>query len=233
MLFIIVTTVVLVAVVGRADCAQLISSFHLDLDDCDDIAADSNYLYFACHSAHAPGLAPANPANTDAWVAKLERRTGKLLYLTQLGGEGTDVALRVKIDRRGDAYVTGLTGSRNFPVTPNAVQRSYGGGPSDAFFAEIGSAGQILYCTYLGGPDGDEGNGIAFSRDGSVFIGGRTWSADFPGAKRRFGKGGKSDLFVARLKSGEPAIRGALILGGAGEEKEAAGIGAHLFDKLF
>jgi len=140
MLFRIVTAVV----VARADGARLISSFHLDLDDCDDVAADSNYLHFACHSTHAPGVAPADPPNMDAWVSKLERRTGKLSYLTQLGGEGIDVALRIKTDDPENGCVTGLTGSRNFPVTPGAVQRSYGGGPSDAFFAEIGQAGQIL-----------------------------------------------------------------------------------------
>ena len=70
----------------RADAARLKSSFHLDLDDCDDVAADSSSLYFACHSAHAPGAIPANPPNMDAWVAKLDRLTGKLLYLTHLGG---------------------------------------------------------------------------------------------------------------------------------------------------
>jgi hypothetical protein len=67
-----------------ADAAQLKSSFHLDLDDCDDVAADSSSLYFACHSTHAPGAIPANPPNMDAWVAKLDRITGKILYLTHL-----------------------------------------------------------------------------------------------------------------------------------------------------
>lgn len=90
--------------------------FHLDLDDSDDVAADSNNLYFACHSAHAPGKPAANPPNMDAWVAKLDRRTGKLLYLTQLGGQGVDLADRVKVDGRGYAYVTGFTGSRDFPL---------------------------------------------------------------------------------------------------------------------
>ena len=60
----------------RADAARLKWWFHVDLDDCDDVAADSSGLYFACHSAHAPGATPANPPNMDAWVAKLDRLTG-------------------------------------------------------------------------------------------------------------------------------------------------------------
>ncbi len=57
MLLRIIAAIVLGTVVARADGAQLISSFHLDLDDCDDVAADS-ILYFACHSTHAPGHRP-------------------------------------------------------------------------------------------------------------------------------------------------------------------------------
>jgi hypothetical protein len=57
----------------------------------------------------------------DAWGAKLDRLTGKLLYLTHLGGEGVDIADRIKVDDRGHAYVTGFAGSRNFPITANVV----------------------------------------------------------------------------------------------------------------
>jgi hypothetical protein len=214
-----IAVVFLAVVTARLHGAELISSFHLDLDDCDDVAADSRYLYFACHSTHAPGLAAAKPPNMDAWVAKLDRHTGKLLYLTRLGGEGLDVAIRVKIDAHGRAYVTGLTGSRDFPITSNALQRVYGGGDSDAFFAEIGPEGQIIYSTYLGGSQADEGNGIALSPDGDVWIAGRTWSTDFPNVKRKFGPQGKSDIFVTRLKPGGSTVQSSMILGGSGEEK--------------
>src|SRR5436190_12111231 len=145
----------------RTDAARPKSSFYLDLDDCDDVAADSGSLYFACHSTHAPGAIPANPPNMDAWVTKLDRRTGKLLYLAQLGGERIDIADRIKIDNRGHAYVTGFTGSRDFPTTANALQRVYGGGESDAFLAEIDPEGHVVYSSYLGGSKADQGDGIA------------------------------------------------------------------------
>jgi hypothetical protein len=199
--------------------AHLISSYHLDLDDCDDLAADSGSLYFACHSTHAPGKPPANPPNMDAWVAKLERGTGKLVYLTRLGGEGYDIAGRVKVDGRGHAYTVGFTGSRDFPTTPGALQRVYAGGESDAFLAEIGPEGQVLYSTFVGGTQADQGNGIALLPDGGLLIGGRTWSADLPWIKQKFGPGGKSDIFLTRIKIGDRKDRSSAILGGSNDEK--------------
>jgi hypothetical protein len=193
--------------------------YHLDLDDCDDVAADAGSLYFACHSAHAPGKTPASPPNMDAWAARLDRRTGKILYLTQLGGEGVDIANRVKVDHRGHAYITGFTGSRDFPVTRNALQRVYGGGESDAFLVEIDPDGRIAYSSYLGGSQADQGDGIALAPNGDVWIAGTTWSTDFPNVKQRFGPRGKGDLFVTRVQPQDAAVHSAILLGGGNPEK--------------
>jgi hypothetical protein len=207
-----------VATVG-AGAARLKSSFHLDLDDCDDVAADSSSLYFACHSAHAPGAIPANPPNMDAWVAKLDRLTGKLLYLTRLGGEGVDIADRIKVDNRGHAYVTGFTGSRDFPITANALQRVYGGGESDAFLVEVDPEGHIVYSSYIGGNQTDQGDGIALAPNGDVWIAGTTWSTDFPNVKQSFGPCGKGDVFVTRLRPGDETVHSSMVLGGSNHEK--------------
>ena len=211
-------TVALLAVTAL-HAARLQSSFHLDLDDCDDVAADAHSLYFACHSAHAPGKAPANPPNMDAWVAKLDRRTGRTLYLTQLGGDAVDIADRIKVDSRGHAYVTGFTGSRDFPVTPNALQRVYGGGASDAFLAEIDPDGRVVYASYLVGNQADQGDGIALAPNGDVWIAGTTWSPDFPNVTHRFGSLGKGDAFVSRLRPPDATVHSAILLGGSNPEK--------------
>ncbi len=199
-MFLRVMIVFLAAASAHGAGAKLVSSFHLDLDDCDDLAVSSGYLYFACHSTHEPGKPPANPASMDGWVAKLERRTGKLVYLTKLGGEGYDTAVRIKVDNRGHVYTVGFTGSQDFPTTPGALQRVYGGGESDAVLVEIGPDGQILYSTFVGGNQADQGNAIALLPRRSILFGGRTWSADFPGAKQRLGPRGKSDVFLARIR---------------------------------
>jgi Beta-propeller repeat len=63
-----------------------------------------------------------------------------LVYSTYLGGNAGDVGDQgngIAVDNRGNAYVTGFTGSTDFP-TVNAVQPAFGGG-ADAFVAKLGS----------------------------------------------------------------------------------------------
>ena len=79
-----------------------------------------------------------------------------LVYSTYLGGSGFDEGIGIAVDDRGNAYVTGFTNSTDFP-TVNAVQPASGGG-DDAFVAKLNPNGsQLLYSTYLGGSEFDDG----------------------------------------------------------------------------
>jgi hypothetical protein len=205
--------------IARANQAGLISSVRLDLDDCDDIATDSHSFYLACHSTHMPGIAAATPPDMDAYAARVDRRSGKLLYLVRLGGKGLDIANRIMLDRRGFAYVTGFTASRDFPISADALQKTYGGGDTDVFLTVIDPNGQITYSTYFGGTQADQGDGIAWARNGDVLIAGSTWSPDFPYVVASFGPRGKGDAFVARLKPGVATVHRAVVIGGSGAEK--------------
>jgi len=60
-----------------------------------------------------------------------------LVYSTYLGGNGTDYGIGIAVDSSGNAYITGLTESTNFP-TANAFQATLGGG-FDAFVTTINS----------------------------------------------------------------------------------------------
>ena len=65
----------------------------------------------------------------------------------------------VAVDSSGNAYVTGFTGSCNFP-TVNPFQSSIGGG-KDAFVAKLDPTGSALdYSSYLGGASGIDNEGI-------------------------------------------------------------------------
>jgi hypothetical protein len=191
--------------------AQQVSTIHLDLDDCDDIATDARSLYLACHATHPPGVSLATPPNMvpnmDGYAAKIDRRSGKLLYLVRLGGERLDIADRVIVDRRGFAYLTGFTGSLDFPITPNALQKTYGGGDSDSFLAVIDPNGNITYSTYFGGAQADQGDAIAWARNGEVLIAGTSWSLNLPYVEASFGPRGNGDAFVASLKPNDASKR--------------------------
>jgi Beta-propeller repeat len=59
---------------------------------------------------------PALRGVQDTFVAKLDRNGSQLLYSTYLGGSGGDEGTGIAADNRGNAYVTGITNSRDFPT---------------------------------------------------------------------------------------------------------------------
>jgi hypothetical protein len=56
----------------------------------------------------------------DAFVTKLNASGSALAYSTFLGGTDLDEGAGIAVDRRGRAYVTGRTGSADYPTTPGA-----------------------------------------------------------------------------------------------------------------
>jgi hypothetical protein len=74
----------------------------------------------------------------DAFLASLKRSNGALVHSTFLGGTGNEVgnAVAVGADRKR-AYVTGSTGSTDFPSSPEAFDGSYNGA-GDVFVASAG-----------------------------------------------------------------------------------------------
>jgi hypothetical protein len=102
-----------------------------------------------------------------------------LSYATYLGGSATEAGAGIAVDAAGHAYVTGFTGSSDFP-TAHPLQPAYGG-DGDAFVAKLTADGSALvYATYLGGSCGDEGLGIAVDAAGAAYVIGSTTSFDFP-----------------------------------------------------
>jgi hypothetical protein len=64
----------------------------------------------------------------------------------------------------GCAYVTGYTQSTDFPTTARAARTAYAGGFFDASVTKLDATGSgLVYSTYFGGSDFEEGLGIAVS----------------------------------------------------------------------
>jgi hypothetical protein len=130
-----------------------------------------------------PTVNPLQPTpgggDYDSFVAKVNAAGSALVYSTYLGGRGTDWALGIAVDGSGNAYVTGLTGSVDFPVA-SALQGTFGGN-LDGFVAKVNSDGSALvYSTYLGGRGRDSASGIAVGASGEAYVTGSTGSPDFP-----------------------------------------------------
>ena len=128
-------------------------------------------------------------------------------WSTYLGGTGKAIAF----DRNGCMVVAGSTTSPNHPVTDDAPQTEYGGGPTDAVVTRICDDGtRIDMSTYLGGPGADVANGVAIGPLDQVVVAG-TAGAGFPttpgSAQPDFG-GGASDAFVTRINQAFVAEKG-------------------------
>jgi hypothetical protein len=127
---------------------------------------------------------------TNAFVTKLNTGANgarSLVYSTYLGGTTCDEGHGIAVDTAGNAYVTGFTYSKDFPVTASAFQstlKSIHSGGSNAFVSQINTSrsgnSSLAYSTYLGGSGSDVGNGIAVDRFGDAYVTGRTESHDFP-----------------------------------------------------
>ena len=72
----------------------------------------------------------------DAFVTKLNAAGSGLAYSTYLGGSMTDAGAGIAIDSTGAAYVTGFTGSTDFPTTAGAFDTSANGG-TEAFVSKL------------------------------------------------------------------------------------------------
>ena len=129
-----------------------------------------------------------------------------LSYATYLGGSSLDYGWDIAVDGSGNAYVTGQTGSSDFP-TVNAVQGT-SGGSYEAFVSKLNAAGSALvYSTYLGGSNFDYGWGIAVDGAGNAYVAGLTYSTNFPTVNAlQATSGGPPDDFVAKLNAAGSAL---------------------------
>jgi hypothetical protein len=72
----------------------------------------------------------------DAFIAKLSGVDLSIAYAAYLGGSGTDYGQGIAVDGSGAAYMTGVTWSTNFHVTPGAYKTTLSGS-GDAFVAKF------------------------------------------------------------------------------------------------
>jgi len=119
----------------------------------------------------------------DASLPLVIDPTVSLVYGAFIGGSGIEIAQSLAIDTTGNAYITGNTSSLNFPTTPGALQSTEADAAVyyDVFVSKLSADGTtLLYSTYLGGNQGDDGLGIALDVSNNIYICGQTGSTDFP-----------------------------------------------------
>jgi hypothetical protein len=177
----------------------------------------------------------------DAFVMKLNSSGTNFSYSTYLGGHNSDEGFAIAVDSQGKAYVTGGTDPYNagnfcispylFPTTTNPYQNKpcYGArADSDAFFTVLNNNGSdLVYSTYFGGSDEDQGNSIAIDSAGNAYIAGETNSDNLPDKNAFQTNHGNNntdvnDAFIAKFnpnETGNDSLLYASFLGGNGDDK--------------
>ena len=158
---------------------------------------------------------------------------GIMKYSTYLGGSGVEGQLAnqstpyaddqnngncVAVDAQGLVYVAGMTnsggsGTKKFPVTPNAYQGEIGGGLYDACLCIIDPSQSgptsLIYASFLGGAGDDQGHSVAVNPSGSLItVAGYTTSTHFPTTPNALAQtpasGFTSNGFVTQFQSTQP-----------------------------
>lgn len=146
---------------------------------------------------------------TDISISKFNAAGNQLIYSTYLGGSGLDIPHSLYVNDNDELYVFGTSGSSDFPVTANAFDTTFNGGPhctlstslsfnrgSDIIVSKFSASGSsLLASTYVGGTgnDGvnisdslcknyaDDNRGeILIDVNSDVYVVTSTFSSDFP-----------------------------------------------------
>lgn len=212
---------------GSVVYSTYLGGWYGDISTSIAIDSDGNvYLTGVTNSPNFPTVGPiqGNVAGAgDLFIAKLNTAGSALLYSTYLGGTNYDDGRNIAVDAAGNAYVTGLTYSTDFPTASPIQANLAGTSGTDAFVLKLNSAGSaLLYSTYLGGTAGfygEWGQGLTIDNTGNVYVTGTTFSSDFPttgGAFQsvRADPGANSDAFVTKLNAAGSALVYSTYLGG-------------------
>jgi len=159
----------------------------------------------------------------DAFVTVVNTAGSNFVYSTFLGGSGQDQGLGIAVDSSGDAYVTGLTRSSDFPLQ-SASQKTLGGS-QNAFVTQLNPGGTAaVYSTYLGGELSDAGTSVAVDLSKNAYVTGQTSSTKFPIVNATQSTiGGGNDAFVSEINVAGSLIFSTYLGGSLNENTNASG----------
>jgi Beta-propeller repeat len=217
-----------------ADGTSLVASTYLggssdDFPGANALALDSSgnvYLAGTTDSPNFPatvhlGTNSPHPGQADIFVVKMNSALSQLLYATEIGGSADDLGIAMRLDSTNAVYVTGTTGSTDFPATTGAYQTSSGGPASptcpntinpdgivegepmcgDAFLLKLNPAGSALtFATYLGGSAPDSAYNLALDSSRDSWVVGDSLSSNYPFTSDAYYTG-LSSVFLSEISA--------------------------------
>ncbi len=165
--------------------------------------------------------------NNDICVTVISDSGDQLIGSTYLGGEGQDgnnaivgfgyssFKGEVDSDVFSNVYIASTTSSDSMNVSPGAFQ-PVRAGDQDGYIAKLNyDLSELIFGTYIGGPQNDGAFNVQAAEDGTVYVVGITESDSFPvtaGAEDVTYNGGSADGFILRLSGdGEQLLQSTFI----------------------
>lgn len=172
---------------------------------------------------HSPGY----NGDGDAFVTKVLAGGTALGWSTFIGGNSSESGVALCLAADGGPIVVGTTHSQNFPASPGAYDRVYGG-TYDGFVVRLTLSGGLGWATYLGAGSGqDFGKSFATDAAGRVYVTGVTEGTEFPTTVGAYDRTFNShplthfehqDAFVACLSADGSVWEWCTYLGGSANE---------------
>lgn len=162
----------------------------------------------------------------DLFVFRMDSSGTQLLASTYIGGNGNDGVNdglnpfsptkltynygdffrgEIVLDDLSNVYIATCTQSGNFPITPSALQPTYGGQQDGVVFSLDPTLNTLRWSTFLGGSDVDAAYSIKLDAGDNPYVSGGTASNDFPvsvQAANPFYIGGSGDGFLSHIEQG-------------------------------
>ncbi len=156
----------------------------------------------------------------DIVLAVLSASGDSILSITRLGGSSWEDGVCGGVLASNRVVIAGHTNARDYPTTPEALQKEYRGGANDSFITILDPfEHKLVYSSYFGASEYDMVLAMAVDQSGAIYLTGLTDSPDFPTtpgcAQRRYG-GGEADFFVTKFGPDGRSIIYSTYLGGPG-----------------
>jgi uncharacterized protein (TIGR03437 family) len=119
---------------------------------------------------------------TTALIVKLNPQATQYLYVRYLGGSVYDSATAIAVDSAGNAYVAGVTGSPDFPITTGGNLGTPASGTTNerSFISKLDPNGNVVFSDLLGGSASSQPQAVAVTAVGQVLVSGTSQASGFP-----------------------------------------------------
>jgi len=180
----------------------------------------TGYTYSTNFPTTSGAFDQTHNGSEDVFFTKVKPDGSSLDSSTYIGGGECDWANDIAIGDTGHAYITGRTGSTSFPTTSGAFDQTHNGS-EDVFVTKVKSDGStLIYSTFVGDSDSDEGKSIAVDSTGTAYVTGSTSSSNFPTTANAYDRtyNSNTDVFVTKVGPNGSTLAYSTFLGGSDVE---------------